>query len=67
MCTRCANPQSFQEKNSKKTPWIGICQNKTTKDIQLGDALLIWYPSYSASCVLGPKDVGHMTGPKDRH
>eukprot|EP00957_Ditylum_brightwellii_P104570 7968396-Ditylum_brightwellii.AAC.1 len=55
----------FPGKEFQKNPWISICRNKTNKDTQLGDALLIQYPSCPASCVLGPKDAGHRADPKD--
>eukprot|EP00957_Ditylum_brightwellii_P077317 5876011-Ditylum_brightwellii.AAC.1 len=55
----------FSGKEFQKNPWIGLCQNKTSKDTQLVDAWLIPYPSCPASCVLRPKDAGRRTGPKD--
>eukprot|EP00957_Ditylum_brightwellii_P198181 15100709-Ditylum_brightwellii.AAC.1 len=55
----------FSGKEFQKKTWIGIFQNKTTKDTRLGDVLLIPYLPCPASCVPGPKDTGCRTGPKD--
>eukprot|EP00957_Ditylum_brightwellii_P116367 8875972-Ditylum_brightwellii.AAC.1 len=57
----------FSGKEFQKNQWITICQNKTNKDTRLGDALLIMYSSCPVSCILGPKDAGCRTGPKDGH